>query len=142
MYQNQEIGRWGEEIAFSYLIQQGYSILERNFSCRLGEIDIIAKSKHNNEIIFIEVKTRRQLIYGNPAEAIDQKKLKHLYAVANVFLIQKHFENNPIRFDVIEVLQSNTINKEKSKTKIHHIQNILIDNPIQTIFYFSKFSKN
>lgn len=142
MYQNQEIGKLGEDIASSYLIQQGYSILSRNFHCRLGEIDIIAKDPKNLEIVFIEVKTRRQVIYGKPADAVDKRKLNHLYATAHYFLIKNHFENHPIRFDVIEVSQRKTLQKENAKIKVHHIQNILYENPIQTILFYPKFFKN
>ena len=74
MYRNQEIGKIGEKIAQDYLMKKNYSILEKNFSCYLGEIDIIATLKNNHDIIFIEVKTTTQSIYGKPAEAVKTKK--------------------------------------------------------------------
>ena len=68
MYYKQETGRSGEEIASKYLERQGYEILDRNFNCNQGEIDIIAKDK--NEIVFIEVKTRTDISYGEASEAV------------------------------------------------------------------------
>ena len=127
MYRNQEIGKIGEKIAQDYLMKKNYSILEKNFSCYLGEIDIIAKLKNNHDIIFIEVKTRTQSIYGRPAEAVNTKKLMHLYRVAEYYLKLNHFENNPIQFDVIEILHSENLGLRN--TKLHHIQNILYDSP-------------
>ena len=64
MYQNQKIGKLGEKLAAQYLESKGYEILERNFYCRQGEIDIIAKEK--TKIIFIEVKSRTSVKYGKP----------------------------------------------------------------------------
>lgn len=60
MYERHETGKIGEEIAVAYLKQNGYQIIERNFECRQGEIDIIAKDK--NDLVFVEVKTRSSII--------------------------------------------------------------------------------
>ena len=71
-----ELGNIGEQIAVEYLEKNNYQILKRNFYCRQGEIDIIAKDK--KEIVFIEVKTRSNLKYGRPAEAVNTQKLQHM----------------------------------------------------------------
>ena len=77
MYYKQETGRSGEEIASKYLERQGYEILDRNFNCHQGEIDIVAKDK--NEIVFIEVKTRTNKKYGFASEAVNENKILHIY---------------------------------------------------------------
>ncbi len=80
-YCNKDIGYFGESIATNYIRNQGYIILERNFTCKLGEIDIIAKDK--NFIVFIEVKTRYSSFYGNPSESITFRKQNKIYKTAN-----------------------------------------------------------
>lgn len=70
--QRQELGKEGEDFAADYLQKQGYEIIDRNFECKQGEIDIIAKDK--NEYVFIEVKTRQNLHYGMPCEAVNERK--------------------------------------------------------------------
>ena len=65
MNAKQQLGKIGENLASEYLEKQGYLILERNFACRQGEIDIIAKDE--KEFVFVEVKTRKSLKFGYPA---------------------------------------------------------------------------
>ena len=86
MEYKQIIGAKGEEKACKYLKMKGYQIMEKNYRCKLGEIDIIAKDK-NKEIVFIEVKTRSNLKYGNPAEAVNSGKQIHIKKVASYFLL-------------------------------------------------------
>ena len=76
IHEKKEFGNKGEDIAIEYLEKRGYIILERNFYCRQGEIDIIAKDK--NEIVFIEVKSRSSIQYGCPSEAVNKQKIKEL----------------------------------------------------------------
>ena len=78
MYRKIAIGKLGEDISCNYLEKSNYSIIERNFCCRDGEIDIIAYDNNSREIVFIEVKTRTNYKYGNPAEAIDSTKEIHI----------------------------------------------------------------
>ena len=121
MYERHETGRIGEDIATIYLQQSGYTIIERNFECKIGEIDIIAKDK--NEIVFIEVKTRASALYGLPKEAVDQTKKKHIYRSAEFYIYIRHLENYPVRIDVIEVY------KKQGKFKVHHIKNAITEKP-------------
>ena len=121
MYQNHETGKIGEDIAVSYLNEKGYQIIERNFECIQGEIDIIAKDK--KEIVFIEVKTRASVLYGLPKEAVDKTKKKHIYKSAEYYIYLKHLENAPIRIDVIEVYKKN------DKYKLNHIKQAIIEKP-------------
>lgn len=101
----QKIGKFGEDEAERYLKQKGYKILERNFSCKSGEIDIIALDKE--EIVFIEIKARISLKYGLPSEAVTTYKLKHIYKTAQYYLYIRNLEKENCRIDVIEVYIKN-----------------------------------
>ena len=79
-----EIGRAGEDLAELLLLQRGYRIIRRNFSCRLGEIDIIAE--RDGLLSFVEVKTRFSQMYGAGREAVNRQKQRHMRAAAQVFL--------------------------------------------------------
>lgn len=117
MYKKQEIGKLGENLATKYLENLGYKIIERNFLCRQGEIDIIAHNKQ--EIVFIEVKTRTNLHYGKPAEAVTNIKQKHIEKSAKYYLYKNKLEKAYVRIDVIEIYIWN------NKYKINHIKQIL-----------------
>lgn len=101
MYIRHNLGKTGEEIAEIYLIKNGYKILERNFSCRQGEIDIIAKDI--KEIVFVEVKTRTNKKYGEPIDSITYYKKKHLIKSIQFYLYLKKLDNAFIRIDIIEI---------------------------------------
>lgn len=101
MNSKQRTGKIGEEIARKYLERKGYKIVEKNFRCRQGEIDIIAT--YSGKLIFIEVKTRRSEKYGKPAEAVNELKQKHMINAASYYLYKTGQANKFIRFDVIEV---------------------------------------
>jgi len=95
------LGRKGEDISVKFLKKQGYKIMERNYRCSLGEIDIVAKDK--NILCFVEVKTRKTKEYGLPEEAIDEHKQKKLAKVALVYLKEKKIYKQDLRFDVVSV---------------------------------------
>ena len=116
MYARHELGRTGEQTATRYLEKQGYQIIQRNFSCKQGEIDIIAKDK--TEYVFIEVKTRQNRHYGMPCEAVNGRKQKHIWNATKYYLHLHKLENQYIRFDVIEVY------KKKGEFYINHIKQI------------------
>lgn len=117
MYLRHKIGKIGEDLATKYLENIGYSIIERNFIAKQGEIDIIAKDKE--ELVFIEVKTRTNALYGQPVDAVNRIKQKHLVKTVNYYLYLRNLENKFIRLDVIEVyLKDNTY-------KINHIKQII-----------------
>lgn len=117
MYQRHITGKIGEDIAINYLEKKGYKIIERNFEARQGEIDIIAMDE--NELVIIEVKTRKCLEYGKPAEAIDKNKKKHIYKTAEYYLYIKKLEKMYVRIDVIEVYIKN------NKIYINHLKNVI-----------------
>ena len=101
MYLRHEIGKIGEELACKYLEDNGYKIVERNFEAKQGEIDIIALDKQ--EIVFIEVKTRTGINYGEASEAITRYKKRHLLNSIKYYLYKRNLENEFIRIDVAEV---------------------------------------
>ncbi|MDR0596288.1 MAG: YraN family protein [Clostridiales Family XIII bacterium] len=114
------VGRRGEALAVSHLEIAGYEILRRNFTCRLGEIDIIARPRGSNMLCFIEVKCRRSGNMGRPYESVGPRKRKHYRQVATVFLMREWGglminESTEYRFDVIEVVLS------AGKPEINHI---------------------
>lgn len=122
MYKRHKTGRIGEDIATRYLEQIGYEIIDRNFECRQGEIDIIARDEEY--LVFIEVKTRASSLYGQPKEAVDQTKKKHIYCSAEFYVHLKHLEGKPSRIDVIEIL------KRQGKFQVHHIKNAITEKPM------------
>lgn len=103
MINKREFGNIGENIACKYLEEQNYKIIERNFSCRQGEIDIIAKDLAKKEYVFIEVKTRSNLYYGKPADAVTDFKQKHILKSTKYYLHIHKLDNAFVRFDVIEI---------------------------------------
>ena len=105
MYFKHEFGKYGENIAINYLIKKGYKIIEKNFLCKQGEIDIIARYK--NEFVFVEVKTRTSIKYGNPIEAVNKNKTKHMYNSAQFYLYRNGLQNYFVRFDVVEIYIKN-----------------------------------
>lgn len=117
MYFKKKFGKEGEDYATSYLEEQGYKILERNFACKTGEIDIIAEE--NGTIIFIEIKSRTNLEYGLPSEAVTEAKLKHIYRSAEYYLMKKHLYNIDTRIDVIEIYKYN------NKYTLNHLKQVV-----------------
>ena len=95
-------GKFGETVAASYLEKQGYEIIERNFRCRLGEVDIICKK--NNQIVFVEVKTRTSDQYGAPSEAVTKDKMNKIRKVAALYMMSEKITNYQVKFDVMEIL--------------------------------------
>ena len=100
----QELGRQGEDIAANILEKKGYSLVEKNYRCVLGEIDIIAIK--DGYLIFIEVKTRKNLLYGLPQESITEKKKMRIRQIASCYLKQHNKTNVNCRFDVFSIIVS------------------------------------
>lgn len=97
-----EQGRRYETFAAEYLKNLGYQILEQNFYCRQGEIDLIAKE--GKYLVFIEVKYRKTLHSGAPAEAVNRKKQQKIRQAARYYLYRKNYnEEVPCRFDVVSI---------------------------------------
>lgn len=96
-------GKQGEAIAASFLKKNGYHIIEKNFRCPLGEIDIVAREK--NELVFIEVKTRKSSELGYPEQAVGINKQKKMSQLA-LWYLQKKNSDAQARFDVVAVTLS------------------------------------
>jgi putative endonuclease len=111
-------GKEGESKAVAFLKRRGYKIVETNFTCRFGELDIIAKDK--KVLVFIEVKTRSNLNFGYPEEAINSRKKKNLLKLAEFYLQTKDLhEIDYYRFDAVSIW------KEGSKEKIELFKDII-----------------
>lgn len=96
------LGDSGEDLARSYLKANGFSVLDRNFSSRGGEIDLIAEKK--GELHFIEVKTRKDRQFGQPFDAIDYPKRKKMASAAHYYLLtHQKWDKRPKFFSVISI---------------------------------------
>jgi putative endonuclease len=96
-----ELGAKGEEIAVRYLKSRGYRIVELNYRIRLGEIDIIAEQ--GDDLVFVEVKTRSDTLFGSPFESVTKQKQKQLSKVALEYISKQGCHNRPARFDVVGI---------------------------------------
>ncbi len=101
MDKNKELGREGEKFAHDYLANNDYIILEKNYRCRFGEVDLIAKK--GRSVVFIEVKTRRSTSYGDPEESVDSLKIRKIRNTANHYISNKKLYGFEICFDVISL---------------------------------------
>lgn len=100
---NRALGAKFEQEAANYLHKNGYEILERNFRCKIGEIDLIAKAE--GYLCFIEVKYRSGTSKGYPAEAITPNKIRKITRTAEFYmLLHKLPQNTPCRFDAVVIL--------------------------------------
>lgn len=95
------VGRRGEEAACAYLAERGYRILDRNWRCRLGEIDIVAE--RGDIVVFVEVRTRTGTRFGTGAESVDWRKQRRLRAVSAAYLARRGWSMREVRFDVISM---------------------------------------
>ena len=113
-----QFGDEGEEIAVELLEEKGYKIIERNYRFGKGEIDIIAMDPETNFTVFIEVKSRKNLEFGDPVYAITKNKIKQIKRMAELYLYDKEINEIDCRFDVITVLL-----RGKQKPVIEHYVN-------------------
>jgi putative endonuclease len=95
------VGGYGERVAVAHLVEQGMVVLDRNWRCRTGEIDIILRD--GPELVFCEVKTRRSDRFGSPAEAVTRSKVRRLRRLAAEWLAQAGLRAPTVRFDVVSV---------------------------------------
>ena len=96
------LGNRGETAACRFLKENGYEILEKNYKCKIGEIDVIARRQ--GRLAFIEIKTRTSAHFGTPQEAVDHRKQEKIFKVAQWYLKEKKLEKTPVAFDVVAVL--------------------------------------
>ena len=120
-FQKKELGAKGEEIAVRYLKSRGYRILERNYRIRLGEIDIIAEQ--GADLVFIEVKTRSDTLFGSPFDSVTVPKQRQLSKVALEYISKHGCHNHPARFDVVSVQLKEVQAPQLQDVKIELVQN-------------------
>ncbi|MDA0986006.1 MAG: YraN family protein [Bacteroidetes bacterium] len=112
---NFQKGDLGEKKAIHFLKQKGFSILDEHFYFQHGEIDIVARDK--NELVFVEVKYRKQKNFGSPEESITEKKQTILRRTAEGYLYKKNLTDVACRFDVVSILEN------KNKSTLHYFKN-------------------
>ena len=118
MAAHNELGKWGEDQAVEYLQRKGYTIIERDGKSGKRDLDIIAQD--GNVIVFVEVKTRRNRLYGEPEESVDYHKLQNLQQAISHYVKFKHIHQE-IRFDIISIV--GTVGTDPD---IQHIQNVAL----------------
>jgi putative endonuclease len=96
-----DTGRKGEELAVNFLRKAGYRVVERNYRCRFGEIDIVAME--GGTIVFVEVKSRRTERFGDPQLSVGRDKQKKISRIALNYLQEKNIATRNARFDVVAV---------------------------------------
>jgi putative endonuclease len=100
--EKKQLGKKGEEVALRFLKKRGYRLIEKNYVCKMGEMDIIAREK--DTLTFIEVKTRTSMMFGPPQLAVNASKQRQLSKVALYYLKEKRLEDVKARFDVVAIL--------------------------------------
>lgn len=115
---NKGVGNMGEEVATAFLTARGLRILERNFRCKGGEVDIIARDPGDKSLVFVEVKARRDLSYGVPQLAVNAFKQRQISKAALTWLSKNRLHDQNARFDVIAILLA-----DDGRHKVEHIVN-------------------
>jgi len=110
------VGDKGEDIAVDFLLGKNLKIVERNYRYGHGEIDIIAKD--NEILVFVEVKTRKNLEFGSPESAITRSKQGQIRKIAEAYLFEKNVRDTDCRIDIIAILL-----KQNLPPEINHIEN-------------------
>jgi putative endonuclease len=104
MVDRQALGRWGEDLAARHLERSGYELLARNWRCAQGELDIVARQ--DGAIVFVEVKARSGLAFGEPASAVTQAKAHRIHVLAARWLAECRPPGwHDLRFDVISIVR-------------------------------------
>ena len=115
-----QVGNKGESLAENYIKRKGYKIIQRNYRCRLGEIDIIAKD--DDTIVFIEVRTKQNENFGSPQDSVTSTKISKISKTALRFIQEKNLSGFSYRFDFIAITFS------QGKPNIEHIENAFMPN--------------
>ncbi len=117
-FSTKKTGDEGEELAVELLESKGYKIVKRNYRYGKGEIDIIAEDPNEEGLVFVEVKSRKNLEFGLPEEAITKNKIKQLKRIAELYLYENDIKEILCRFDVIAILML-----PGQKPEINHLVN-------------------
>ena len=118
MAQHNELGKLGEDLAVDYLLEHGYTILDRNYRFEKAEVDIL--SQKGNTLIVVEVKTRSSADFGNPQDFVTPKQIKQLVKAVDQY-INNNDLNVEVRFDIIAIIkQGATFDIEHIKDAFYH----------------------
>jgi len=104
------LGALGESLAVTFLQGVGFSIVERNFTCVCGELDIVARD--GRTIVFVEVKCRKNEIYGPPQLAVTPFKQRQISKAALVWLSKRKLYDAEARFDVVAIVSTSTNSRQ------------------------------
>ena len=111
---NRSSGAWGEELALRYLTRQGYTLVERNYRTRYGELDLVIR--RGTTLVFVEVKLRRGTGFGDPLEAVTPHKQAKIRSLAEHYLLVREPAFETVRFDVVGILLG------KGPPRVRHIE--------------------
>lgn len=106
-----DLGEWGERVAIDFLKEKGYFVSNHDWRFKHLDIDIVAIDNSTKEIVFVEVKTRRNNLFGEPQSAVDNKKVKNVKRAANAYMAYHRVARSP-RFDIIAVTGTDDSNVE------------------------------
>jgi len=120
MREKKNLGDRGEQLAADFLKNKGYLILAQQYHCRFGEADLVASK--DNQLVFVEVKTRRNNKFGLPETAVNSVKFNKLYKTALAYLADKALNTDNFRLDLI------AIDYLADQPQIRHYENINIKN--------------
>jgi putative endonuclease len=112
-----EVGAIGEKLAAEYLKKRGYKIVQRNFRCREGEIDIIAQK--GEYLVFVEVRTKKNTAFGTPEESVTLWKREKLISLANAYLQTCDKQPHSWRIDVVAV----ELTRDNRVSRLEHVEN-------------------
>jgi putative endonuclease len=114
---SKQLGFIGERIALNYLEKLGYSVIATNYRTKYGEIDIICLD--NKTLVFVEVKTRKSVIHGEPFEAVNASKIHRIGILGQIFILERKLGHMVMRIDVISIWITNN-----KRVQIKHIKDI------------------
>jgi putative endonuclease len=117
MSKRQDVGARGEKLAADYLKKRGYKIIQRNFRCREGEIDIIAQK--GECLVFVEVRTKKNTAFGTPEESVTLSKREKLISLADAYLQAYDKPPQSWRIDVVAV----ELGPNNKVLRLEHIEN-------------------
>ena len=117
MAAHNELGKKGEQLAIDFLVDKGYTILEKNYRYLKAEVDIIAQK--GDVLVAVEVKTRSSNYFEEPQDAVKPKKIKLLVSAIDYYVIEKDLDVE-VRFDIIAIIH------QKKETKIEHLEDAFL----------------
>ena len=117
------LGGHGEALAAQFLSEKGYTILKRNYTCRLGEVDTVAYDRKREQLVFVEVKTRRGIPQGTPEEAAHPRKMQKVHRAAMWLLARNPKFGENYRFDMVAIVMHHAATSKKPH-EIRHYEHI------------------